>query len=150
MDWPLGVLGIRVSGRGLSALDFLLEGHWERLPAAPECQAVIEQLRAYFRDPSVRFSLRLALAGTEFERRVWMALRRIPAGTTVTYGTLAIRLGSSARAVGRACGSNPVPIVIPCHRVVAASGLGGYMGAGERGLAIKRWLLDHERARARA
>ncbi|MGH8582163.1 MAG: methylated-DNA--[protein]-cysteine S-methyltransferase [Gammaproteobacteria bacterium] len=150
MDWPLGVLGIRVSGRGLSGIDFLPAARRVGVPIAPEYQAMIEQLRAYFRDPSFRFSLRLALEGTEFERRVWAALRRIPAGTTVTYGTLAIRLGSAPRAVGRACGANPVPIVIPCHRVVAADGLGGYMGANEHGLDVKRWLLDHERARARA
>jgi methylated-DNA-[protein]-cysteine S-methyltransferase len=87
----------------------------------------------------------VAPAGTPFQRRVWQRLSAIPAGETLTYGALARELGTSARAVGGACRTNPIPLVIPCHRVVATNGLGGY--SGERGgdwLAKKRWLLAHE------
>jgi methylated-DNA-[protein]-cysteine S-methyltransferase len=87
------------------------------------------------------------MAGTPFQRRVWHALRRIPSGCTRSYGELARELGSSARAVGGACRRNPIPIVVPCHRVIAAGGgAGGFMGqrSGDA-LAIKTWLLDHER-----
>jgi len=83
---------------------------------------------------------------------VWEAMQAIPAGETRTYGEIAAAIGSSARAVGGACGANPIPLVVPCHRVVASGGrLGGFMGAREEGfeLAIKRWLLAHEGARPR-
>ena len=81
--------------------------------------------------------------GTAFQQRVWAALRDIPYGTTRTYGDVAAELGSAPRAVGRANGRNPLSIVIPCHRLVGADGgLRGYLG----GTAVKRWLLDHERA----
>ena len=82
--------------------------------------------------------------GSPFETRVWAAMRQIPYGETRCYGDLADAVGSAARAVGRACGSNPIPIVIPCHRVLAKSGLGGYSGQG--GLATKRRLLALEGA----
>jgi methylated-DNA-[protein]-cysteine S-methyltransferase len=86
------------------------------------------------------------LEGTEHQRKVWQAMQAIPCGQTLTYGELATRIGSSAQAVGQACGSNPVPIVIPCHRVVGKTGLGGFMQHAEgESLDIKRWLLDHER-----
>jgi methylated-DNA-[protein]-cysteine S-methyltransferase len=85
-------------------------------------------------------------AGTPFQLRVWHALMAIPAGQPATYGALAKRLGTGARAVGQACGANPLPILIPCHRVVAASGLGGFMhSAAGTPLDVKTWLLAHER-----
>jgi methylated-DNA-[protein]-cysteine S-methyltransferase len=94
------------------------------------------------------FDIPLELAATPHQRRVWRALQRIPTGAVVSYGTLARRLKSSARAVGGACRANPVPLVIPCHRVVSATGEGGFMGkTGGHALRIKRWLLAHERAR---
>jgi methylated-DNA-[protein]-cysteine S-methyltransferase len=106
---------------------------------------VLRQLGAYFRDPRFRFDLPMESAGTPFQRRVWEVLRAIPSGETRTYGALAAELGTSPRAVGGACRANPVPLVVPCHRVVAADGLGGFSGAtaGPR-LAAKRWLLVHE------
>jgi methylated-DNA-[protein]-cysteine S-methyltransferase len=91
----------------------------------------------------------VAPAGTPFQCRVWQALRDIPPGTTRTYGELARDLGTSPRAIGGACRANPCLIAVPCHRVVARDGLGGF--AGERGgkrLAVKRWLLRHEGAPA--
>ena len=108
------------------------------------------QLQAYLEDPAFEFDVPLRLSGTHHQLAVWEAMRAIPAGETRTYGELAQSIGSSARAVGGACGANPVPIVVPCHRVVGAGGsLGGFMGAREEGfeLSIKRWLLAHEGAR---
>jgi methylated-DNA-[protein]-cysteine S-methyltransferase len=104
--------------------------------------AVAEQLGEYFAGERTRFDLPLAARGTEFERRVWDALVEIPFGETVSYGELARELGSVARAVGRANARNPIGIVVPCHRVIGATGkLTGYAG----GLDMKRTLLDHER-----
>lgn len=122
-------------------------------PALPDGQAesvppfLAEQLDAYFRNGSTRFDLPVELEGTGFQRKVWDALRDIPSGRTVTYGELARKLGTSARAVGGACRSNPCPIVVPCHRVVATNGLGGFAGdTSGRKLDVKRWLLRHEGA----
>jgi len=103
----------------------------------------IAQLQDYFDDPHAGFDLPLAPHGSAFQRRVWDALRAIPAGATRSYGELARLLGTSARAIGQANGANPIPILIPCHRVLAAGGaLGGYSG-GE-GPPTKLWLLNHE------
>lgn len=110
---------------------------------------VCVQLQAYLEDPAFVFDLPLRISGTRHQIAVWEAMQAIPAGETRTYGELAKTIGSSARAVGGACGANPLPIVVPCHRVVGAGGaLGGFMGAREEGfeLSIKRWLLAHEGA----
>jgi methylated-DNA-[protein]-cysteine S-methyltransferase len=100
------------------------------------------QLYAYFDRELTTFDLPLAPHGTAFQQRVWEALRAIPYGETRSYGDLAVSLGSAPRAVGQANAANPIPIIIPCHRVVASNGLGGYSG-GE-GIATKRALLDLE------
>lgn len=107
------------------------------------------ELREYFDGQRRRFSVELAPQGTAFQRAVWDALVQIPFGGTCSYARLAAAIGrpGAARAVGQANGRNPIPILIPCHRVVAADGgIGGYMGAwGEgSGIPIKRWLLKHE------
>lgn len=101
-----------------------------------------EQVRAYFRGDRRDFGLPLAPHGTDFQRRVWALLREIPFGETRTYGGLARRLGTSARAVGRANATNPLVLIVPCHRVIGADGTLTGFAFGER---IKRWLLDHER-----
>jgi methylated-DNA-[protein]-cysteine S-methyltransferase len=101
-----------------------------------------QQLAAYFDGRLSRFDLPLMPAGSPFETRVWSAMQAIPYGETRCYGDLAEAIGSAPRAVGRACGKNPIPIVIPCHRVLAKAGLGGYSGAG--GLATKQRLLTLE------
>jgi methylated-DNA-[protein]-cysteine S-methyltransferase len=105
------------------------------------------QLMHYLDNPRYQFDLPIRLAGSKHQLDVWQAMRAIAPGTTRTYGGIADDIGSNARAVGTACGKNPVPIVVPCHRIVAASGLGGFMG-GKRDdpLSIKRWLLTHEGA----
>lgn len=139
------LLGARIEGDRLAALDYLF-GDIEPVEArTPLAREVMEQLMAYFRDPASRFELPMPVQGTPFQRRVWSALREIPVGETRTYGELAKSLGSSPRAVGNACRSNPLPIVIPCHRVVSATGPGGYAGqTGGRNMLIKHWLLAHE------
>jgi methylated-DNA-[protein]-cysteine S-methyltransferase len=140
---PLGPVAVTWDGRSLLGVD-LEPGAGPRGEGEPPA-AIREQLEAYFADPAASFDLPLALGGTGFQRRVWQALRSIPAGTTVTYGELAKRLASGPRAVGAACRANPCPIVVPCHRVVAKQGLGGFAGdTGGRRLAVKKWLLRHE------
>jgi methylated-DNA-[protein]-cysteine S-methyltransferase len=107
------------------------------------------QLEAYLANPDARFDLPLALEGTPFQLKLWEALCRIPRGKTRTYGDLARELGGAhfdmSRAVGQACGDNRLPVVIPCHRVVAADGIGGFAhSTGGYLLEAKRWLLAHE------
>ncbi|HLS85590.1 MAG TPA: methylated-DNA--[protein]-cysteine S-methyltransferase [Burkholderiales bacterium] len=103
------------------------------------------QLERYRADPDWKFDLPLHVEGTPFQRRLWDALCEIPRGRTLTYGELARRLGGEPRAVGQACGDNRLPIVIPCHRVVAANGIGGFAHATSGYLVeAKRWLLLHE------
>jgi methylated-DNA-[protein]-cysteine S-methyltransferase len=100
------------------------------------------QLDAYFAGRLSRFDLPLAVSGTAFDRRVRAAMEAIPFGETRTYGDLAHATDSGPRAIGRACGRNPIPIIVPCHRVLAAGGLGGYSGGA--GLPTKEWLLGLE------
>jgi methylated-DNA-[protein]-cysteine S-methyltransferase len=111
--------------------------------------AVATQLREYFAGTRRDFDLPLAPEGTEFRRRVWTALRSIPYGQTRTYGDVADQVECrAARAIGQANRNNPIPIVIPCHRVTASGGIGGYSGDGPDGkkVDVKRWLLRHEGA----
>lgn len=109
------------------------------------CNNIHKQLHAYFSNPAHPFTVKVNPAGTAFQRRVWQALQSIPSGSTLTYGELARQLGSGPRAVGQACRRNPIPIIIPCHRVVASQHIGGYAGAIDgQLLSIKQWLLDHE------
>jgi len=144
IDSPLGPLGIRTQGRRLLAIGFPDGADGYRQADDGLTPRVVGQLRDYFSGARRGFELELAPAGTPFQQAVWRALRDIPAGSTMTYGELAARLGTGARAVGNACRANPLPLVIPCHRVVGRSGSGGYMGPGRRGARIKQWLLAHE------
>jgi len=114
-------------------------------PANALAERAARQLERYREDADARFDLPLLIAGTEFQRRLWDALCAIPRGRTLTYGELARKLGGEARAVGQACGDNRLPIVIPCHRVVAAGGIGGFAHSTDGYLIeAKRWLLMHE------
>ena len=141
---PVGMLGI-VADESLTCIDFLTRRARPHRAATPLAREAVAQLAAYFRDPHFVFDLPLTLAGTDYQQRVWCALRRIPDGKVLSYGELARRLDSGPRAVGGACRANPVPIVVPCHRVVAHNGLGGYTGGIAPGWSgIKRWLLQHE------
>lgn len=139
-------LGLRCSDDEILSIDYL-EPRAELAPRKLLAQEAVRQLRAYLKDPHFVFGLPLAPAGTPFQRRVWAGISEIPSGHTQTYGALARLLASAPRAVGNACGANPYPLVVPCHRVVATQGLGGF--ARHRGgflLDIKRWLLAHEGA----
>ncbi len=142
---PFARIGLRMVGAAVSALDYLPADAPEQPPTDAATAQVVEQLQTYFRDPRTLFTVLLTGQGTPFQQRVWVALRAISPGTVLTYGELARQLGTAARAVGGACRANPVPILIPCHRVVGQHGLGGYTGAvtGDP-LGIKRWLLRHE------
>lgn len=138
-------LGVQCNDDEITAIDFL-EPRPEIAAGTPLAAEAVRQLQAYIADPKFAFGLPLRPAGTAFQRRVWEQISAIPAGRTDTYGQLAKNLKNAARAVGQACGANPYPVVIPCHRVVATGGgLGGF--ARERGgflLDVKHWLLTHE------
>jgi methylated-DNA-[protein]-cysteine S-methyltransferase len=144
---PLGRLLLTSDGEGLTGIQYPRHqpstppAHWKRDPQ--RFTEACRQLRAYFAGELRDFDLPLAMAGSPFERRVWNALRTIPHGKTVSYGHIAARIGQpkACRAVGLANGRNPMPIVVPCHRVIGADGgLAGYGG----GLDTKRWLLELE------
>jgi methylated-DNA-[protein]-cysteine S-methyltransferase len=142
---PFGALGVRLAGDALAGLDFLPPDTPLRPCGSAAIHAVVHELDAYYADPQHAWRLALAPAGTLFRQRVWQTLLAIPAGRTRTYGDIARELGSSPRAVGQAVGDNPIPIVIPCHRVLAAKGLGGFMhGTGGFPMTVKQWLLRHE------
>jgi methylated-DNA-[protein]-cysteine S-methyltransferase len=138
-------VGIRTRGDAICEIRFLPARASPRAPASDVARRACEQILAYAAEPSHVVDVPLAIEGSTFQRRVWAAICRIPAGTTRTYGELAAELGSTPRAVGQACGDNRLPIAIPCHRVVAAHGLGGFAHqAGGAMLDVKRWLLAHE------
>ena len=103
-----------------------------------------QEILAYLQRPHQAFSLPAQLAGSAFQQKVWLAILAIPLGQTRTYSELAAQLQSGPRAVANACGANRLPLLIPCHRVVAKNGLGGFMRGDKNGLSIKRWLLAHE------
>ena len=103
-----------------------------------------QEILAYLQRPHQAFSLPAQLAGSAFQQKVWLAIYAIPLGQTLTYSELAAQLQSGPRAVANACGANRLPLLIPCHRVVAKNGLGGFMRGDKNGLSIKRWLLSHE------
>jgi methylated-DNA-[protein]-cysteine S-methyltransferase len=144
---PFAALGVRVESGALTRLEFLPAATPAFAGREPLIEKVRSQLQAYLADPNFRFDLPLQLAGTPFRQRVWQALREIPVGETRTYGELARQLRSSPRAVGQALGDNPLPIVVPCHRVVSSAGLGGFNHhATGAAIEVKRWLLHHEHA----
>ena len=144
VETPIGTLGLVASDDGLSRV------LWSARGLTDESCAVLDeaaaQLGAYFAGDLIAFDLPLDLDGTEFQRQCWLALATIPYGQTVSYGEQARRLGlgpDAARAVGAANGQNPLPLVLPCHRVIGADGsLTGFGG----GLHLKRFLLEHEGA----
>ena len=151
---PGFTLGIHCSDDWLEGIVFL-PPQYERMPDNPLAMETARQLRAWIADPHFAFDLPLAASGTPFRRRVWAAISAIPCGATRSYGELAKALNSAPRAVGGACGDNPFPIVVPCHRVIAQGtqfngGLGGFAHSREGlHMDIKRWLLQHEQAHAR-
>ncbi len=139
-------IGARFTGEALTGLSYLPSD--APLTRNPDQRAkhLANELEHYTQHPEHVFDLLFLPNGTPFQLRVCRALLAIPAGQSLTYGALAARLNTAPRAVGQACGANPLPLVIPCHRVVSASGLGGFMHAASGApLDIKAWLLRHER-----
>lgn len=142
---PFSCIGIVLTDDKLHGIDFLPADYPLQAPDSPLARRVAAALDHYFEDPTSSFDLPLAILGTAHQVKVWHALAAIPPGRTTTYGQLARLLGSSPRAVGQACGANPLPIIIPCHRVVAAHGRGGFMHqVSGAPLTYKDWLLNHE------
>ncbi len=145
---PTFALGVRCDDDEITEIVYL-EPRAEIRPQSLLAKEAVRQLRAYLKDARFEFTLPLQPKGTPFQRRVWAGIAAIPSGETTSYGELAQTIGSGPRAVGNACGANPYPLVVPCHRVIAANqGLGGF--ARQRGgflLDVKRWLLAHERSR---
>lgn len=138
---PVGPLTIEEQDDKIVAISW---GNGQAGNGSPLLDEAARQLQAYFDGKLSHFDLPLAPAGSSFEKSVWAAMQRIPYGETRCYGDLASDIGSAPRAVGGACGKNPIPIVIPCHRVLAKGGMGGYSGEG--GLDTKRALLRLEGA----
>ena len=138
---PFGKIDVQLNGNKIVKISFLSQNTSEKtLPTS-----VQQELEHYFQNPRHTFHLPIDLKGTPFQQSVWQALREIPSGTTITYKMLADRLQTGPRAVGNACRANPVPLLIPCHRVVAKNGLGGFAGdVSGKLIAIKKWLLQHE------
>lgn len=144
---PCGHLGIVVAADALSRIDLLRYGRRAYITESLLVREICRQLDTYFVNAHHTFHLPLALDGTPFQHRVWHALRQIPPGHVRRYAELARELGTGARAIGGACRRNPIPIVVPCHRVVASAGLGGYMGEQSgAALRMKQWLVSHERS----
>lgn len=148
---PFAVLGIRAVGERLTDIEYLPRGAATLAPLNRLAERVCRQVERYLDDPEFRFDLPFEFSGTEFQRKVWLAIYSIPSGRTLTYLDLANKLATAPRPVGGACGANRIPIVIPCHRVVGRNGLGGFMKAKDGfPLEIKKWLLKHESATVEA
>jgi methylated-DNA-[protein]-cysteine S-methyltransferase len=137
---PIGPLALFEADGAIVAVD------WGFLPENDETPLLLkarDQLEEYFEGKRTGFDLPLAPQGTAFQQKVWAALAKIPFGQTRSYGELAQELGTAPRALGGACGRNPIPVIIPCHRVLGANGaMGGYSGID--GIETKEFLLRHE------
>jgi len=146
-DSPVGHLRLEASGDFLVALHWSAKGQAEDpslLPNIAVLQEALAQLSAYFAKDLKVFDLPFAPKGTTFQTSLWQALAEIPYGSVMEYGALVAKVGGTARSIGTACGANPLPIFLPCHRVVGKGHFGGFSGHG--GLDSKRWLLVHEGA----
>jgi methylated-DNA-[protein]-cysteine S-methyltransferase len=152
IEAPFGRLGISTelveASLMLSRIDYLPANTALIAPQNLLAKEVARQCKAYFKDPYWQFDLPTKPVGTEHQRKVWASIQDIPAGETKTYGEVAKKIKSGARAVGTACGANPYPLISPCHRVISAQGIGGFMKENSPGLyrQIKLWLLKHEGA----
>jgi methylated-DNA-[protein]-cysteine S-methyltransferase len=152
IDAPFGRLGILTelvdSSLMLSKIEYLAASVALVAPQNLLAKEVAKQCRAYFKNPNYQFHLPLKPVGTIHQQKVWNQIQHIPVGSTTSYGELAKKIKSGPRAVGTACGANPYPLISPCHRVVAAQGIGGFMKQNSPGLhrQIKIWLLKHEGA----
>ncbi|TFW28779.1 methylated-DNA--[protein]-cysteine S-methyltransferase [Massilia horti] len=151
VEAPFGAIGIRTEGDLVRELVYLPSHYEPKAPQDAPAEQAAAQVEQYLLDPDYTFNLPLWQAGSDYQRRVWDAICAIPRGSVRTYGQLAKLIGSAPRAVGQACGANWFPLVIPCHRVTAAGGLGGFSNHDDENgfhLSVKRWLLLHEGATA--
>jgi len=149
IEFPKMKVAIATREEKVSGIRYLPLASESKDPRNALAERAARQLERYRGDPDAKFDLPLLVEGSEFQRRLWQALREIPRGRTLTYGEMARKLGAvdheAARAVGQACGDNRLPIVIPCHRVVGADGIGGFSHTTSGYLIeAKRWLLMHE------
>lgn len=145
IEFPIMKVGVSTRNDRVVEICYLPSSTAVIAPRNPLAERAARQLERYRADPDATFDLPLLIEGSPLQRAVWEAMCSIPRGQTRTYGDLAQQLGAEARAVGQACGDNRLPIVIPCHRVVAANGIGGFAHATEGFLIeTKRWLLRHE------
>jgi methylated-DNA-[protein]-cysteine S-methyltransferase len=140
---PFGAVGIFAQNEQIS-IELLTEKHTPKPAENKTVQKIASQITAYFSDAKQDFNLPIMQHGTVYQQRVWQAISAIPRGQVLTYGDIAAQIGSGARAVANACGANNLPLIVPCHRVVAKRGLGGFMQGNKDGLKIKKWLLKHE------
>jgi methylated-DNA-[protein]-cysteine S-methyltransferase len=144
---PFGAVGIRTEAGLVQELVYLPPHFSEKAATDAVAELAARQVEQYLSDADFAFTLPLPEVGSIFQRKVWDAISAIPRGTVRTYGQVAKHIGSAPRAVGQACGANWFPLVIPCHRVTASGGLGGFSNHDdEHGfhLSVKRWLLAHE------
>jgi methylated-DNA-[protein]-cysteine S-methyltransferase len=144
---PFGFIGVRTEHGMISELVYLPERFREKAPVDNVAEQAANQIESYIAQPDFCFTLPLKPAGTAFQHKVWSAISSIPRGEVRTYGQIAKHIQSAPRAVGQACGANWYPLVIPCHRVTAAAGLGGFAHHDDETgfhLGVKRWLLAHE------
>ncbi len=142
---PFGGIGIRMDDGELRELVYLPPEYSAKPATDALTKKIYKQVAAYLKDPDYAFDLELPVVGTEHQRKVWKVINGIPRGKVLTYAEVARRIGSAPRAVGQACGANWYPLVIPCHRVTATGGIGGFArhdGGFHQG--VKRWLLQHE------
>jgi methylated-DNA-[protein]-cysteine S-methyltransferase len=146
IDSPIGKLSIETSNNQITHIHFCHQNTKTLKSKDSFNQSVLKALESFFKKSNNTFDFPLHTKGTEFQQRVWKALQKIPRGEVRTYQDLANQLKTSPRAVGNACRANPIPVIIPCHRVVAKNGIGGFSGktSGSK-ISIKEWLLNHER-----
>ena len=141
---PVGRLALEADGDALTGVRWASAGERARDDGGkPVLKEAVRQLERYFARKLTRFDLPLAARGTDFQKSVWKMMRDIPYGETATYGGMAMALGSGPRAIGMACGRNPIPIIVPCHRVLGSGGKEGGFSGGQ-GLPTKRELLALE------
>lgn len=148
---PIAVLGVRTLGDLLTDIEYLPRGVATLAPLNKLAERACRQIERYMDDADFRFDLPFEYRGTAFQCRVWQEISKIACGKTNTYKEVAQRLRSAPRPVGGACGKNRLPLLIPCHRVLASGGIGGFMHArGGEPITIKKWLLAHEGVRLTA
>ena len=146
---PIGFLGILIndSHTNITRIDFLNKKHALKSSTIPLINQAIKELEKYFNNPHHIFTTPIQASGTALQQKIWSAMQKIPVGKTLSYSDLAEKIKTSPRVIGNACRANPIPLIIPCHRIVAKNHLGGFAGeiAGEL-INMKTWLLQHEQA----